>query len=269
MRKKVLLINLIIGLFVLAAAVFAPALSEVIAQDTYTSQDAIQVAAAHEAFADGLATHPGWTAAAYNTGNVYGIWHVQFWDENGEDMGWADVSPARERVYLYETHYGATTEQTSAAEAPIREFLSRNDEIQDLLGEITEDDYLYVEYDGYNRWWGVYIDRSIDSIYAVVQFEGKSPSALDDASLLFIGFNEVLSYEEWQTASQAEAIALAFAQPEIAAATRLHPDWTATAELVDPETGAIWIVNFATGDQPLAQATVDLPNETIIAYTVN
>jgi len=269
MRKKAFFISFIIGLFVLAAAIFAPTLNQVTAQDTYTAQDAIDVAAAHEAFADVLVDRPGWSARAFDTFNVYGIWHVQFWEENGEDMGWADVSPARERVYLYETHYEATTEQVNAVQEPIREFLSSNDEIQDLLGELNEEDYLYIEYDGDNRWWGVYIDRSVDSIYAVVQFEDKNPSALDNPSLLFIGFNDVLSYEDWEAGSKAQAIAIAFAQPEIAAATRLHPDWTATAELVDPETGAIWIVNFMIGDQPLAQATVDLPNETIIAYTVN
>ncbi|MBI5961137.1 MAG: hypothetical protein HY866_20540, partial [Chloroflexi bacterium] len=74
------------------------------AQPGYTPQEAIDLAAAHAAFVDGLAARPGWTAAAYDSKNSYGIWHVQFWDTDGEDLGWADLSLERSKVYSWDVY---------------------------------------------------------------------------------------------------------------------------------------------------------------------
>ena len=61
--------------------------------------DAVALAAAHPALAELLTAHKGWRAEAYSTGNAYGVWRVQFYFPGGDELGWADVTPAARRVY--------------------------------------------------------------------------------------------------------------------------------------------------------------------------
>ena len=75
-------------------------------------QDAINLAAAHSSFANGLADRPGWTAVAYDTKNLYGIWRVQFYDAEGNDLGWSDISLEKQKVYAWETNFDITESET-------------------------------------------------------------------------------------------------------------------------------------------------------------
>jgi hypothetical protein len=239
------------------------------AQEDFSASDAIAVAAAHEIFADVLANRPGWTAAAFNTRNPYGIWRVQFWDAAGDDLGSADVSPARAEIYNWEGHYAATEMEISLAIDQIRDFLLSEDRVVDLLGEeaLAEADF-YAEYDAWGRFWGAYIDLGgVNSVYVLVRFRGGLRD-FEDPQLLGLYFNELPTYDEWYAASEAQAVSLAYGETAIADALREVEGWTASAELADPESGAVWAVTFTNGDTPLALATVDLVTGAILDFAV-
>lgn len=235
------------------------------AQEGYTEADAIALAAEYPFFAVGLEQNPGWSAAAYDTGNRYGIWRVQFWSASGVELAWADVSPQRGKVYSWEGYFGATDAQRNAAEPVLRDLVSTDPRLIDLLEDPSQYD-IYIDYDAWNRWWGVYIDVGADSIWTAYQFEGKTPEALENPQSLGIWFSNVLTYAEWQESNKATAIATAFQNPEIADATTGIDHWTTWVEPADEQ--GIWTVYFMDGETVLAQVQVDVPAGTVVDYTI-
>jgi hypothetical protein len=235
------------------------------AQEGYTPQDAIALAAAHPAFADGLAARSDWTAAAYDTQNPYGIWRVQFWNADGEDLGWADVSLERGQVYSWESYLGLTDDQYAPAEEVIRAFLVNSPEVMELVGSLDEVG-IYVDYDPWGQHWGAYIDLWPNSLYVTLASRSDNPFSLDDLQVVQIYFPDVLSYDEWYSGQESKAIAAAFAQPEIAAAVRHYTGWTAAGERGND---GVWVVNFALGEQPLASATVLIETQQVLDFSVS
>lgn len=249
-------------LMMLAATLFAAIGLQ--AQDTYSEQDAINLAASSEIFAAGLDENPGWSAAAYDTQNAYGIWRVQFWYSSGDELGWADVSPERGRVYSWETYFGATDAQQNAAEPVLRDFINNNETFVDLLEDPSQYE-MYIDYDGYNDYWGVYIERGTNSIWTAIQFDGKTPDSLDNPHLLGLYFSGVLSYGEWQESNKATAIATAFQNTDVADALANVDKWTTSVEHNDDGN---WTVYFLDGDTVLASVQVDINAEEVIDYTL-
>jgi hypothetical protein len=231
--------------------------------DGFTEQQAIDLAAAHQAFVYGLENYPGWTAAAYDTRNAYGIWRVQFWDAEGSSLGWADVRSTNQRVYAWESYAGVNDAQRSAAEPVLREFLAGSDEILDLMDDPAQYD-IYVDYDPNNRWWGVYIARGSDSMYVIVAFDDNF--AFTNPRLLRIYF-EIQSYDEWFAANEDLATSKAFELVEISEAVAGVEGWETRVERVEDAPNQ-WTVYFMLGDAVLAQATVDLDSNTILSYQV-
>lgn len=257
-RKFLALCTLILAL---CAGLFYSHTRTVTAQETYTEDDAITVAAEHPAFATGLDGHPGWTAAAYDTGNAYGIWRVQFWDANGDDLGWADVSPAKASVYSWESYVGASDALNSEAEPILRDFIANHPDILSLMQDPAQYD-LYIDYDSSGGFWGVYIARGADSVYAVVDFEDDFAFTSPKLSRLYF---EVMGYEEWFAANEDLATSKAFEQPEIAAAVNGVEGWEAHVERGEDN---LWTVYFMQGDQALAQVTVNLEMDAIVEYNI-
>jgi hypothetical protein len=252
----------IVIFILLIAALFAAVGTH--AQETFTEKDAIELAAGSEIFAAGLEQNPGWSAAAYDTQNAYGIWRVQFWYSNGEDLGWADVSPERGRVYSWEAYFGATDAQENAAEPVLRDFIANNEQFIDLLEDPSQYD-MYIDYDGYNHYWGVYIDVGADSIWTPIQFEGKTPDSLENPQMLGLYFSGVLSYAEWQESNKAIAIATAFQNADVADALAEVDEWTTSVEHNDD---GMWTVYFLDGDDVLAHVQVDIAADSVIDYTI-
>ncbi|HEX2619782.1 MAG TPA: hypothetical protein VHL11_06535 [Phototrophicaceae bacterium] len=222
---------------------------------------AIVLAAGHTAFASGLSAHPGWTAAAYNTKNTYGIWRVQFWDVNGEDLGWADVNPVKARVYSWESHVGVTDAQKIAAEPALRSVVATAPEVLELMENPSQYE-MYVDYNSWAKAWGVYIANGADSLYVLVQFDDDT--ALTNPKVLGIYF-ELMSYDEWFSSNKDLATATAFDQPEIAAAVRDVAGWQSEVE----RSGDLWTVYFKAEDQVLAQATVNLDSGKVVDFKVS
>ena len=103
-----------------------------------TPQDAINLAGAHSSFAKGLADRPGWTAVAYDTKNFYSIWRVQFYDAEGNDLGWSDVNLEKQKIYAWETNFDVTESEYSQAEEALLNFARQDPEVIEMIGNIDE-----------------------------------------------------------------------------------------------------------------------------------
>jgi hypothetical protein len=258
MRRRFLI--LLTSLLAMMLAAFAP----VQAQD-YSEQDVIDMVIAQVPFSYGLQTVPDWTAAAYDSGNAYGIWRVQFWNAAGEEIGWANINPTKQRIYDYDAPFESTEEQRVAADPIVREYIYNHPDIIELLGdpEAFADD-MWVGYNGWVEAWGVWLNRGDDSLYFIVQFEGKEPDALSSPTLIEIGFPNVMSYDEWQTNMGTEATTVAFAEPDIASVLRDVTGWQSHAER---QPDGLWQVTFTQDDTELVKALVNLESRELIEWS--
>lgn len=232
------------------------------AQQGATTQQAIDLASSHPAFVDGLAARPGWTAAAYHSKNRYGIWHVQFWDAEGEDLGWVDLSLDRSKVYSWEAHLELLEEQTAPAEDAIRTALAANSDVMALVGSL-DDVSLYVNFDYWSQLWGAYVDFGPDSLYVTLRSGSDRPLSLENLQVDRIYFENMLSYDEWFSAQEAQAISIAFQHPDISAMLRDYSGWTASGE---PGEDDLWYLTFSLGDQTLLTATVQVAAGQVIEF---
>jgi hypothetical protein len=228
----------------------------------YTEQDAIDLALTVPDFADTTSWREGWYAKAYDTQNRFGIWRVNFYNENDEDMGYADVNLEKGIVYMYECYFGASEEQKQTAQPILEEYLRNNELVLELIEEagITPSG-AYVDYDGYNDWWGVYVDMGDNSLYITVRFAERSPASLDDPQLINIYFANVVSYDEWYGATSQQAVVVAFADSRVGNALAGKEGWTTTSTHVQ---GSVWTVEFLVDDEVITSATIDLKDESVL-----
>ncbi len=269
--RGVLAFGLLIGAIVVGSVMLTHQYSTR-AQDGYTAQDAINLVTGHPAFA-GLASQEGWSAAAYDTENAYGIWRVQFWDADGEDLGWADVSIERSKVYSWESYIGLPEDQYGPAETTIRAALLNDADVMELIDarlaeatDITFDELdVYVDFQAWSQRWSAYVDMWPNSLYITLISQTDNPRSLDSLRVDQIYFDGVVSYQEWYDAEKAQATTIAFGQAEIAAALRGVNGWTAEGDLGDD---GIWYLNFMLGDQWLASASVVVETAQVLEFSV-
>lgn len=197
----------------------------------------------------------GWTAQAYDPHTRYGVWRVEFRDSSGESMGYAEVSPKLERVLYYDMLFHVTDAQRQMGADAVREFLRGQPDLQ-ALGMDARDLEMWIDYDPWSAQWGAWIEDGYDTVYAAVRFGSGLPWELSDPQLVSISFPNVLSYDDWMGDLRNQAIALAFADPAIAAVLRDVPAWEAVAWPEDD--GAAWVVEFRAGEVVLASARVDV-----------
>ncbi|MBN8637787.1 MAG: hypothetical protein J0M07_20880 [Anaerolineae bacterium] len=248
----------------LVLVVSSAARSALKAQDGVSEQDAIDLALTNPILASGLGQIDGWTAAAYDTQNAYHIWRVQFWDADGEDLGWADVDPALGKIYSFEAHFSASEAQRDAAYPLLREFIDNAPDVLALV-ENPSAYNIWVDWDGWNRWWGVYVDIGEDSLALAIRFDnGLTPDDLTNPQLVSVYFPNVVSYEEWQSMAQSAAVAVAFRTPAIADAVAGRT-WTTQVERADD---GLWRVIFLEGETPLAEVLLDNAMQTVVDYSV-
>lgn len=215
---------------------------------------AVALAADHPALKPLLAAHEGWTADAYKTATQYGLWRVQFYFPGGEELGWADVSPARERVYAWEASYELGAALQRRAERTLYPFVLRDPQVRTLLGgEQPQGRWLW--YDSWREGWFVHLEHGAGSLDVSVRSRRPGSLRLDDLFVEKIYFPNVLSLADFRRAQGDQAVALAVASPEVAAALRDRAGWTSTRT---PLRGARWEVAFAQGGDRIARAVVDL-----------
>jgi hypothetical protein len=265
-RNRILLITIIS--FVLVLALIAlPRGSR--AQQTFSADDAIAFVAGSPQFATGLEYSLGWSAVAYNTGNAYGVWRVEFDDAAGDDLGWADVSLERGRIYSYDAYFYPTDALRFEAEPILREFVYAQPQVLELVSNPADYEYWF-DYDGWNNWWYFYIAvGGQNSVTALVRFDdGENELSLNNPHFLQIMFTDLPDYESWHDAGEASATAVAFAQGEIAARLRDNSGWTSSANPADGGSSSQWVVGFYVGDTMVAQAGVDIVTNVVEWYEV-
>jgi hypothetical protein len=220
-----------------------------------TAQDAINLAAEHPAFAKGLADRPGWTANAYDTKGRYGIWRVEFYDANGNGMGWADVSLEQYRLYAWDATVEVIETQYAEVEQILLDFLRNDDMAKDMIGSIDDAYGYWVGYDSWRECWMVHVDRGADSLDLTVRSRRSDTKSLEGLYLEKVYVANIMSYGDWQNANGAQIVAVAFENPEIAAAVRDVDGWTTATEKLD---GDAWKVRFLSGETVLAEADVNM-----------
>jgi hypothetical protein len=238
------------------------------AQDGYTAVDAIAFVAALPDMAQGLESTEGWTAQAYYTMNRYGVWHVQFWDAEGEEIATADVNLETGRVFTLDAYFYPSQGVFEASQDTIFEFLRNQPEFQELI-ENPWEAALYIDF---NPWvddgvWSVWIENGDDPLYAWIAADDSSTFSTSNLELLRIGFGDIMSWEDWQNANTAIAAAIAFRQADIANQMRDLPGWYSHAESVAGGGDGVWWVGFYSGDWLAADATVNLTTGEILGYT--
>jgi len=255
-RALALMLVLIVSSFAHNAALMA--------QSVVSEQDAIDTALSNPIFASGLAQLEDWRVEAYDTGNAYHVWRVQFWDSEGEDLGWADVNPETRRIYSFEAHFGASEAQKDRAYDSLREFLNTSPDVLELVEDPSAHD-IWVDYDGWNRWWGVYMDMGEESLFFAIRFEGPTPDDLINPQIVGVYFPNVLSYEEWQSMAQSAAVALAF-RTQAVSDVLAGKTWTTEVEQADD---GLWHITFLEGETALAEVILDSAMQTVVDYSVS
>jgi hypothetical protein len=226
---------------------------------------AIALAAAHPAFVNVLGGRAGWTAGAFDSGNSSGIWRVQFWAADGEEIGYADVSVTKGRVFSWESTIGVTDEQKAEVRDKLMNFIAKDPTVRELVGNPTNYE-IWLDYNGWIDMWFVYIGKGgVESLYVGVN--NNSPDPLDMRKLTMgpIYFPEIPKYKEWEDAQKAQAVSLAFAKPEVAAALRGHDGWQTETERTGDTT---WRVTFKSTERVVAVATVDLGTGQVVELTI-
>jgi hypothetical protein len=236
-------------------------LSCTIAQST---QDAINLASSHASFAKGLADRPGWTANAYNTKSRYGIWRVEFYDADGNGIGWADVNLEQQRLYAWDAAFDVIESQYAEAEQVLIDFLRNDKTSQKLVGSVDDVYGWWVGYDGWREVWMVHLDRGADSLDLTLRSRSSQPKSFKSLYLEKVYVANIMSYDDWQHANSSQVVALAFENPEVAAAVR-GVDWTTSTEQLE---GDAWKVRFLSGEQIIVEADVNLADGSVANIAV-
>lgn len=224
-------------------------------------QHAIAVVTRHPVFASGLVDHPGWRATGYDSQGRYGLWRVDVMAANGEQLGWAQVRLADERVYAWDAWFGLEGEAYEEAERRIFEFLRHDPEFRGFGGDVDDNDWSWIGYEAWRDTWTIYLERGVDSLQVTMRSENAWQRSLDDLHIVQIEAPAVVAVDDWQAMQGAEAVALAFGDARIAAAVRGLDGWTTEVAELDR---ALWLVTFWWDGTSVARAEVDLTHQAVV-----
>jgi hypothetical protein len=227
-------------------------------------QDAINLASSHAAFVKGLEDRPGWSANAYDAKSRYGVWRVEFYDADGNGIGWADVNVEQQRVYAWEAAFDVIESQYAEAEQVLIDFLRNDETSQKIIGSVDDVYGWWVGYDSWREIWMVHLDRGADSLDLTVRSRSAQPKSFKSLYLEKVYVANIMSYDDWQNANSSQVVALAFENPEVAAAVR-GKDWTTQAERLE---GDAWKVRFLSGEQVIVEADVNITDGSVANIAV-
>ena len=228
------------------------------------AEKAINLAKEQQALVLPLSSHKGWTAAAYNSQNAYGIWRVQFWDSEGKALAWVNVDPIKEKVYLWNYQQGPNELEHQQAEKAILAFLATDKDVVDLLGAVDQYDVV-VDFINHSI-WRARIRRGVDSVEIYLDSKNGRMRSLDKLRVVGINFPGIVSFEEWKSGNEANIVATAFGQAEIAKRLRGLEDWTYEVIRQNDE---IWQVKFLSDGKQVASAKVDNAQLKVLEFSVN
>lgn len=218
------------------------------------ARQAIQLVAEIPEVADWLATFPDWTGDAWQEGED-DFYSVDFYSETADEwLGWGYVNVTDGVVDDYFVPRELTAEEFQAGQAHVEQFVLKDEEILARLGDVTN-----WEHDTwYNRWdanWEVWFWQGLEEIAITV-------SIWEDELYLDRIYNPAeLEAEEAIENSKNEAIGLAWQAEGIDQALADVDNWQT---YVSQQSDTIWAVTFATTDQELFYALVDIENEQVL-----
>ncbi|MCE7947789.1 MAG: hypothetical protein DYG88_10215 [Chloroflexi bacterium CFX4] len=235
------------------------------ADDSTDEARAIALAAAHPRLAAYLAEVPNWYALAYNPEAMRQIWRVQFYAANHAAIASADVHLDKGRVYWLEVDYSHASQATQrkGREAALN-FAKNHPDVRELLGAASDRYEAWIEYEAWRGTWAIYMWYAGDVVQVVLRFNSPNPFDFAEPELVGITFPELLTVEAWVSARQAQAITLAAAASQTAAALREHAGWQAEATPEGTPSSAVWRVTFRHGERTIAQTWVDLAKGAIL-----
>jgi hypothetical protein len=218
----------------------------------------IAAVAADAAFAPGLAVTEGWWGQTYPPANRWGVWRVEFYDAENNDLGWAFYQPD-EGVLYAESYIPASDAQRLAGAEVIEGYLRSLD--SPYLTDTFE--VWWVEFDPWNDVWNAYLGVDGEGIAFGIAFdEPGNPDSLDNPRIAHVWFTSVLSYEEWRAETEAQAVMLAFNDPTVGERLRQHANWTSDSDPLDDD---VWEVRFVVGETVVVRAVVNLASGEVLS----
>ncbi|PJF30297.1 MAG: hypothetical protein CUN51_08290 [Candidatus Thermofonsia Clade 1 bacterium] len=253
-----------VRLIVLIVLLALPLHGQLAAQDSEEAR-AIALAAKHPRLATYLSELPNWSAVAYSPGEVPNVWRVLFRTAQGDMIAEADVLLVPERVLWLEVDYSYMSPATHLkGEEAALNFAVAQTEVQAILGTQVDKYESYTEYDSWRGTWSVYLWHGGRTVRVVVRFTDPDPLAFRQPELVGVTFPEALSVSAWLSGRQARAITLATRDRQVAARLRENSGWQAEATPEGTPNSAVWRVTFRQAERIIAQAWVDLVNNSLI-----
>lgn len=225
----------------------------------------INLASEHIAFKQVLAARNGWYARAYDPYTRYGVWRVQFWDAEGNNIAWAMVDPETRQLYSWDYDTGLNDTEFERAKEVLTKLVTSNSNVLDVVGDINPDELRFGIDESKNLWW-VRFERGSDMVTVTFRPEVSRARTTDNLVLDRIFFPRTPSFAEWQSGHEASIIAIAFREKAIAKALRGNENWTSQIEALKNN---LWAVRFMDGEKELARAEVNLEKGMTVDFSVN
>jgi len=229
------------------------------------SQKAINLVAAHPAFTTMLAANEGWQAESFNTQNIYGIWRVQFWDAEGNELARADLNPENEEIYDWVYQSGINDQEEESVTETLIQFINSQSRVTDLIGTVNRED-VRISYHNAHRHWRVRINRQQNSLRLILTPQNPVARSVEGLELSSIEFDNLPSYEDWRSGNAASLVAIAFQERAIADRLRGNANWVSEVERLENQN---WQVRFLEAGTVLALARVDPFEALVLSFDIN
>ena len=205
--------------------------------------------------ADWLASFPDWTGNAWQDGEDGRFYTVDLYSESAEEwLGWGYVNVVDGVVDDYFVPRELSAEEFQQGLAMVEAFVFSDEEVLARLGNVENWDYDT----WYNRWdanWQVWFWYGLEELAVTVNIWDGAPY-LD-------GIDNPAAFEAEEAAehSKNQAIELAWQADGIDQALAGSDNWQT---YVSQQGDNLWAVSFATADEELFYALVDIENWTIL-----
>ena len=216
-----------------------------------TEQEAIDIASHHPPIRAMLDLAPNWSASAWVEDEEEHIWGVEFWMDQAQTdwMGWAAVDLDSSEVLEYEIIALLPPEEEARQRTAVNDLVLVDAEVLALLGNPAEWD-VYTEYNPWEGFWYVYFGKGLEEWAVEVQYEDA-----DHITIQRIFDPSAFTADEAQRVARNQAIDLAYEADGLWEALQDYDDWKAYAAQIE---GSQWAVSFASGNQELFYALVDI-----------
>ncbi len=244
-----------------ALALGAPVGNAAHAQDDPQAEQAIQLVAQAEEFADFLAGYADWEGQAEQEDGDW--WYVDFWSDAADEwLGDATVNIKTGEIRDSFVPRPLPADEYADLQPRVQTYALEDAAVQALLGDPTQWD-IWTDYDRFDGQWYVDFMHGLDHYVAVVRVDtndaGKQVLVVDD----LFDAND-MDAEQLDRANRDAAVALAYEAEGIGAALEGYDNWTS---YVEPMEENIYSVEFVNDGQELFHAVVNLAERTILEST--